>query len=86
MKIRGTKTERVEVEVAPEDLLRGLQQHFGLGEVFLHPAYNNYWQWGEYGNTLVEMEDISRHGSPCYQESGRKISDNRSLKAYMLLE
>lgn len=84
MRIKGTKVESVEIEVTPADLLGGLQRHFGLGEVF-SPKNETYWEWSEDGNTLVEMMDISRHGSPCYVESGRKITTDKSLKAYMLL-
>lgn len=85
MTIKGRRVERVEIEVKPEDLLGGLQEYFGLKEVFT-PRYNSYWRWSSDGSILVEMVDLATHGSPRYEESGREITDELSLKAYMLLE
>ena len=85
MTIKGRRVERVEIEVKPEDLLGGLQEYFGLKEVFTS-SHNSYWDWSQDGNTLVELVDLSTHGSARYSESGRQITDERSLKAYMLLE
>lgn len=85
MIIKGKRIERVEVEVQPEDLLAGIQEYFGLKEVFTS-SHSSYWDWSQDGNTLVELVDLSTHGSARYSESGRQITDERSLKAYMLLE
>lgn len=85
MKVRGSRIERIEIDVSPEDLLMGLQEYFGVKEVF-HPVKDTYWDWNKDRNSLVEMKDFSSHGSPDYRESGRLISDDSSLKAYMLLE
>lgn len=85
MTIKGRRVERVEIEVKPEDLLAGLQEYFGLKEVFT-PRYNSYWDWSQDGSSLVELVDLSTHGSARYSESGRQITNELSLKAYILLE
>ena len=84
VKIQGVRTEKVEVEVTPKELLRGIEEFFGLGEVF-SPGSNYYWKWDETGNTLIEMEDTSRHGIPHDERTGRVITKDKSLKAYILL-
>lgn len=84
MKVIGVKTEKVEVDVTPKELIKGIEEFFCLGEVF-SPSYNCYWKWGESGNVLIEMKDISRHGIPNDVMTGRVITNDKVLKAYMLL-
>lgn len=84
VRIKGIKKEQVEVEVSPEALLRGLQEYFGITELFT-PRRDNYWRWSEDGNSMIELEPITYHGSPQYDTTGRKISDEKQLTAYMLL-
>ena len=85
VKVRGKRIEEINIEVEPMELLRGLQRYFGIDALY-DTKSDSYWQWSEDGNSLVEMEDIARHGIPNYKETGRRISDNTKLKAYMLLD
>lgn len=84
VRIKGIRKEQVEIEVTPEALIRGLQEHFGITELFT-PRGDNYWSWSEDGNSMVERELISYHGSPQYMTTGRAISDEKQLTAFMLL-
>lgn len=82
--IKGIRKEQVEIEVTPEALIRGLQEHFGINEMF-NPRGEKYWCWSEDGNSMIEMEPNSRHGSAQYRPTGKSVSDERQLTAYMLL-
>lgn len=85
IKLRGRMVEKVEVEMTPTELLKGLQQYFNIDMLYDTDA-DTYWNWDESGNALIELKDTSRHGTPSYKETGRVISDGVQIKAYMLLE
>lgn len=81
VRVEGIRKEQIEIEVTPEALLRGLQEHFGIVELF-NPRGDNYWSWSEDGSYMQEMEPATYHGSPKYRPTGRKITDENKLAAY----
>lgn len=86
VKVKGKRIEEVEVEIAPTELFKGMLEYFGISELYNPRNGDCHWTWDESGNKLIEVVDISRHGTPNYQQTGREISDNIQIKAYMLLE
>lgn len=86
IKVKGKRIEEVEVEIAPTELFKGMLEYFGISELYDSRNSDYHWTWDESGNKLIEVVDISRHGTPNYQQTGRVISDNVQIKAYMLLE
>ena len=86
VKVVGKKIEKVEVEIPPRELFRGMLEYFGITELYDPRGSDYHWTWDESGNNLVEVVDISSHGTPSYIETGRVISDDVQIKAYMLLE
>lgn len=64
MEIKGKETKQVTVNVEPADAVKALIQFYGFGQI----------EWSK-GNYVGYSEDISRHGSPCYEYYGRKVTD-----------
>lgn len=89
MLVKGTQTISVNVDVEPKELFHGLCQHAGLGPVF-QASSNTLWKETlDNKNKLILLEeyrDISYHGSPCYQSTGQKITDPKTLEIYIHLE
>jgi len=80
--VQGARVERVEVDVTPEELIKGLQKYFNLFDV-CNPPQGVYWKYTDINGkrVLVKMTDLSI----CVQASGKQIRDERKLKAYDLL-
>lgn len=86
IKVKGKRIEEVEVEVTSTELLKGMLEYFGISELYNPRGSDYHWTWDKGENKLVEVVDVSRHGTPSYKETGRVISDDVQIKAYMLLE
>ena len=82
MMVIGKRVENVQVDVSVNELIKGMEEYFGVSGA-LHPNPDTYWEWRPQG--LVEMVDVSVHGSPHFVESGNVITDDRKQKAYILL-
>ena len=81
--IRGTQTISQTIEVTQEEVLSALWKSVGMGAVH-HPKRDTCWKRTE--DKLIEMEDISYHGSPQLEPTGVEITDPIKLKQYDLLK
>lgn len=87
--IKAVEKRNITVEVEPKELFQGLASHFGLYQVFDHSADERFREIKTPGGNLTALQkevDISYHGSPCWEEEGAPITDDRPLKAYQLLK
>ena len=91
MIVKGTKTKQVEVNVDERELLRGLANYFGCSEPLFDEYYGVRWM-PEYDETTHDLlalraeTDVSHHGSPTWEPTGGKITDEVSLRAYTHLK
>lgn len=91
MIVKGTETRQVEVNVNEMELLRGLANHFGCSEPLFDEDYDTRWipEYDSVSHDLSALRaevDISHHGSPTWEPTGRKITDEISLRAYTHLK
>ena len=84
MKLAGTKTQEIEVDITTQEMIRGLYYEAGLGCVY--NSNNTYWWQEDDGGKLYEVEDISYHGSPRDRPTGKVIDEPLKLRAYYLLK
>lgn len=73
-------------ELTHKELLSALWKSVGLWEVHDCNLYNSEAYWKNTGTKLVEMKNISYHGSPQYEPTGREITSPIKVKLYPLLE
>lgn len=83
VKVTGTQCVSVDVTLTPDAVVSALYDVCGLHEVN-NTSRDEYWKLED--NALVQYEDISRHGSPCYTQTGRKIDEPDKVECYKLLE
>lgn len=76
----------INVEIDSNELINGLIRAFELNNVF-NPGYDYYWELKQIDGVEVlnEYEDISYHGTPCYQLY-RTISDPKLIEAYKCIK
>lgn len=88
MKSNVTVTAKhvINIEIIPNELINGLIKTFELNNVF-NPEYDYYWKLEEINGVeaLNEYENISYHGTPCYQLH-RAISDPKLIEAYKCIK
>lgn len=87
--VKGIEKRNVTIEVEPKELFTAMTSHFGLSQVFDHSADERFREIKTPGGNLTALQretDISYHGSPCWEEKGAPITDDRQLKAYQLLK
>lgn len=91
MTVKGMCTQPIEIEVGKEELFRGLVYELGFASLF-YPSTDKYSEIenriDSAGNTtpyLITYQDISRHGSPSYEEIGRRtLTSTEASCAYLL--
>lgn len=85
MMIHATETRQVKVDVTPEECFQALCSHVHLRHI-LYPSNDTIWKEERNKNgvltQLVEETDISRHGSPCWQPTGKVVADSYTLNLY----
>lgn len=62
--VNGFKTERIEVDVSVVDFIEALLREKGWND-----TCGSYYEYDESSNAIVEMRDISYHGSPQYEKT-----------------
>lgn len=89
MLVSGYYNNPIKFEVADQELLKGLIASFSLKDVF-DPCNDSYWkEIYDDSNNLVSLDkytDVSYHGSPSYQATGARITDQYNLRAYKALK
>ena len=71
--VKGNQiTYGVTVEIDEKDIIKALWEIAGLSE--LSVDFRDYY-WERKPGKLVEMEEISYHGSPYWLPTGREITD-----------
>lgn len=78
MKVEGVLKQNVSIDVSNEELFRSLCSELGFYTVFYHPYELRYILED---NKLVEQEDISHHGSPLWNNTGKVINDIDTYRA-----
>ena len=79
--VKGTQTiYGVSIEIDEDEVIKALWTTAGLSEVNSSVYEDIYWK--RETDKLVEMEDISYHGSPCWKPTKREITDPIKLKLY----
>lgn len=84
MTIQGIRKEQVTIDVTAKECFLALLKEYGLYYVF-QPTNDTYWKeikTKHFVTELREMENVSYHGSPQYEETGRAITDKETLTAY----
>lgn len=83
----GTTRVTQTIEVSTNDILSAIWSICGMSDVFAGDmaSNGNYW-WKREEGKLVEITDISHHGSPQYEPTGREITDPIKLRQYDLLK
>lgn len=84
MKVIGTETRNVTIEVSAQECFLALAEHFGLKKVF-YPDDDSYYKEIHTNGTLTQlqlMRDCSKHGSACYEFVGEPITDPTVLDTY----
>ena len=83
--VKGTQRLSVEVEINKDELIRALWSITGMTTVNPEFSNNNRWYKTDDGLRLIEEQDISYHGSPCYMPTGDEITDPLKIKQYDLI-
>lgn len=74
------------VEISSEELLDGLWKLCGLWRVRKTEKHSGDTWIKRMDNVLIEMKDISHHGSPQYVPNGFEIDDPIKVRQYDLLK
>lgn len=89
MKVNGTLTQEVTIEISPQEAFRALANAFNLEEPLCDSLYGTYWKVDEDENgkeCLQCYKDESHHCSPQYEPvKGKKITHPDLIKAYKLM-
>ena len=86
MTIKGIETIKrpATVEITVTDCFRSLCFALGVGRILYPDSGKRYMPIEKNGEIvkLIEQEDISRHGSPCWDSTGVEITDPETIEIY----
>lgn len=90
MQVKGIQKQEVTVEITTSECIEAIAKEQNLYPMLYHPDYDIRWraEYDKQGNilALVEEQDISRHGSCCWNKTGHVITDEKQLKLYTHLK
>jgi hypothetical protein len=80
--VQGIETRKFDVEIDKEDALNALAKELHMYN-FFRMSHGQYYKVEE--NKLYSFEDVSYHGSPCYEKT-LIAEDTKTIRNYELIK
>lgn len=84
MKVNGTETikRNATIEISASECFKSICRELGVGSILYNNDDTIYRAVKENGKIVkfVEEQDISRHGSPCWEPTGNEVTDPKLIE------